>query len=63
LIDGQDALIRAGAAEFAAAICDLLADPAGRQAVAERARRTVEQRFSWNAIADSAYASYLQLQP
>jgi len=63
LVDGQDALIRSSAEDFAGAICDLLADPAGRQAIAERARRTVEQRFSWNAIADCAYASYLQLQP
>jgi glycosyltransferase involved in cell wall biosynthesis len=63
LVDGQDALIRSSAEDFAGAICDLLADPASRQAIAERARRTVEQRFSWNAIADCAYASYLQLQP
>jgi polysaccharide biosynthesis protein PslH len=62
LVDGQDALIRSSAEDFAGAICDLLADPVGRQAIAERARRTVEQRFSWNAIADCAYASYLQLQ-
>ena len=27
----------------------------------QRLRRTVEQRFSWRAIADEAYASYLQI--
>jgi glycosyltransferase involved in cell wall biosynthesis len=58
LVDGQDALIRSSAEDFAGVICDLLADPAGRQAIAERARRTVEQRFSWKAIADCAYSSY-----
>ena len=44
--------------EFAAAICDLLGDPAKREAIASRARRTVEQRFSWRAIAETALASY-----
>jgi glycosyltransferase involved in cell wall biosynthesis len=58
LVDGQDALISASTEDFAAAICDLLADAEGRQAIAGSARRTVEQRFSWNAIADCAYASY-----
>jgi glycosyltransferase involved in cell wall biosynthesis len=63
LIDGEDALIRDSTEAFAGAICDLLADPAGRQAVAARARRTVEERFSWTAIANSAYDSYLELHP
>jgi glycosyltransferase involved in cell wall biosynthesis len=63
LVDGQDALIRSAVEDFAEAICDLLGDPSRRYAIAEAARRTVEQRFSWSAIAECAYASYLQLQP
>ena len=61
LVDGQDALIRKESPEFADAIIELLADPRRRQAIAAAARRTVEQRFSWRAIADEAYASYLQI--
>jgi glycosyltransferase involved in cell wall biosynthesis len=63
LVDGHDALIRSTPEEFAAAICDLLSDSARRNAIAAAARRTVEQRFSWDAIAESAYTSYLQLLP
>ena len=58
LVDGQDALIRKESPEFADAICDLLEDPARRAAIAAAGRRTVEQRFSWRAIAAAAYASY-----
>ena len=61
LVDGHDALIRSTSEEFAAAICDLLSDPAQRQAIAQQARRTVEQRFSWSAIADSASAGMTML--
>jgi glycosyltransferase involved in cell wall biosynthesis len=61
LVDGYDALIRSTPEEFAAAICDLLSDPARRNAMAAAARRTVERRFSWDAIADCAYAGYLRL--
>jgi glycosyltransferase involved in cell wall biosynthesis len=63
LVDGHDALIRSTPDEFAAAICDLLSDSARRNAIASAGRRTVEQRFSWDAIAERAYASYLQLLP
>jgi glycosyltransferase involved in cell wall biosynthesis len=63
LVDGHDALIRSTPNEFAAAICDLLSDSARRNAIASAARRTVEERFSWDAIAERAYASYLQLLP
>jgi glycosyltransferase involved in cell wall biosynthesis len=61
LEDGRDALIRATPADFAAAICELLADPERRKCIAHEARRTVEQRFSWTAIAEQAWASYLEL--
>jgi glycosyltransferase involved in cell wall biosynthesis len=58
LEDGRDALVRADPAAFAGAVCELLADPERREAIARRARRTVEERFSWNAIAAQAYESY-----
>jgi glycosyltransferase involved in cell wall biosynthesis len=63
LVDGHDALIRSTPEDFAAAICDLLSDSERRNAIAAAARRTVEQRFSWDAIAERAYSSYLQLLP
>jgi glycosyltransferase involved in cell wall biosynthesis len=63
LVDGHDALIRSTAEEFAAAICDLLGDRVRRNNIAAEARCTVERRFSWEAITEHAYSSYLQLQP
>ena len=61
LVNGVDAVIRKESAEFAEAIIELLQDPQRRHAIAAAARRTVEQRFSWRAIAEEAYASYVQL--
>ena len=61
LVDGVDAVIRAGWAEFAEAACVLLADPGLRAKIAIEARRTAERRFSWNAIAEAALASYRTL--
>jgi glycosyltransferase involved in cell wall biosynthesis len=61
LQNGYDALIRSDWASFAHSVCDLLADPEMRSRVASNARRTAEQRFSWTAIEDSAYRSYLAL--
>ena len=63
LVDGRDALIRSTPEDLAAAICDLLSDSERRNAIAAAARRTVEERFSWDAIAECAYASYRQLLP
>jgi glycosyltransferase involved in cell wall biosynthesis len=60
LLDGQDALIRQESPEFADAIIELLADPQRRRAIASAARRTVEQRFSWRALAEHAYESYIE---
>ena len=61
LADGRDLSIREGAADFADAICALLSDAGLRGSIAAQARRTVEARFSWRAIADSAWSSYSQL--
>ncbi|MBI1790698.1 MAG: glycosyltransferase family 4 protein [Acidobacteria bacterium] len=58
LIDGADALIRAGWEDFAAALCDLLEDSRLRERIAAAARQTVEQRFSWKAIAERAWQCY-----
>jgi len=61
LRDGQEALIRDNPKEFADAVGELLDDRSVRLQLAARARRTVESRFSWTAIADRAYESYRQL--
>ncbi|HXA50057.1 MAG TPA: glycosyltransferase family 4 protein, partial [Candidatus Acidoferrum sp.] len=58
LSDGRDLLVRSGTGEFAAAVCQLLEDVELRSALAVHARRTVEARFSWSAIADEAWRSY-----
>jgi glycosyltransferase involved in cell wall biosynthesis len=58
---GRDVLVSADPAGFAMAICELLADPARAAAIGRAARATVEARFSWDAIADQAYASYRAL--
>jgi glycosyltransferase involved in cell wall biosynthesis len=61
LLDGYDAWIREDAAEFAGAMAGLLEDEELRRSTGANARRTVEQRFAWEAIADAAYASYERL--
>jgi glycosyltransferase involved in cell wall biosynthesis len=61
LRDRQDAFIEGGWAGFARSVCELLSDGALRSGVAAQARRTAEERFSWTAIAQEAYESYLAL--
>jgi glycosyltransferase involved in cell wall biosynthesis len=61
LEDGRDALIRADAGAFAEALAELLSDARLRGAMAAQARRTVEERFGWQAIGEAAYQSYLAL--
>ncbi|MGO9258257.1 MAG: glycosyltransferase family 4 protein [Bryobacteraceae bacterium] len=61
LEDGRDALIRADAGAFAEALAELLSDARLRRAMAAQARRTVEERFGWQAIGEAAYQSYLAL--
>jgi glycosyltransferase involved in cell wall biosynthesis len=60
-VDDCDACIREDAAAFAEAVIELLLDRTRRERIAAEARRTVEQRFSWDAIADTAFASYERL--
>lgn len=63
LRDRQDALIEGDLAAFAAAVCELLSDVELRSIVAAEARRTAEQRFSWTAIANTAYETYRKTHP
>jgi glycosyltransferase involved in cell wall biosynthesis len=58
LADNADLLIRDGAEPFAAAVCDLFAQPELRRQIGSRARQTVEERFSWTALAARAMESY-----
>lgn len=61
LRDGEDVFIRDGADELARTICDLLRNESLRQHIGKNARRTVETRFSWRIIGESAFQSYLRL--
>jgi glycosyltransferase involved in cell wall biosynthesis len=61
LTDGLELSIREDWPSFAAALDNLLMDSHLRRGLGERARRTAEAQFSWNAIADGAWQSYLRL--
>ena len=61
LEDRYDACIAADWPAFAASVAELLADAALRRQLGAHARRTAEERFSWDAIADGAYDSYRTL--
>jgi GT2 family glycosyltransferase/glycosyltransferase involved in cell wall biosynthesis len=61
LRDGSDVLVCPGAAEMAAAIRRLFLAPALRETLALNARRTVEERFSWDAIACGQLELYRSL--
>ena len=58
LDDEHHLAIRRDGREFSDAICALLSAPWARSSMGARARRTVENHFSWVAIADRAYESY-----
>jgi glycosyltransferase involved in cell wall biosynthesis len=57
LKDGYDIAIRGDWETFSDALCELLPG----SSLGERARRTAENHFSWSAIADRAYDSYLSV--
>jgi glycosyltransferase involved in cell wall biosynthesis len=61
LRDRQDAFIEGDWAGFARSVGELLSDAALRRGVAAEARRTAEDRFSWTAIAQVAYESYVEV--
>jgi glycosyltransferase involved in cell wall biosynthesis len=61
LEDHREILIRAEWTEFADGLCDLIQDTNLRVRLADRARRAAEARFSWDAIAEDAWRSYLRV--
>jgi glycosyltransferase involved in cell wall biosynthesis len=61
LCDGYDVFIREDWDKFAQTLCQLLCEEALRREIGGHARRTTEQKFSWNDIADRAHDSYLTL--
>jgi glycosyltransferase involved in cell wall biosynthesis len=61
LRDGHDILVRDDFSAFADAVGSLLEDREMGAAIARNARRTVEARFSWEAISRGALESYEQL--
>lgn len=58
---GQDVLVAGTGAGLAAEILTLLGDPERRRALEQAARRTVEQRYSWDAVARAQAALYRSL--
>ncbi len=63
LTHGSDIWVADGADAFAAGIVRMLADSAARRAMAEAARRTVEERFSWRRIGSAQSALWAELAP
>ncbi|HTP31512.1 MAG TPA: glycosyltransferase family 4 protein [Candidatus Acidoferrales bacterium] len=61
LNDGGELLVRDDWPRFADALCEVLDDAGLRSRLGSCARSTAEQRFSWHAIAESAWRSYLRV--
>jgi glycosyltransferase involved in cell wall biosynthesis len=59
LRDGRDALIHQDWEGFASAVCAVLSSPGLRMELGRHARHTAERKFSWTAIQENAYQSYL----
>jgi glycosyltransferase involved in cell wall biosynthesis len=59
LQDGYNIAIRKERGEFSDAVCALLSSNESRSSLGAGARWTAESNFSWTAIADRAYESYL----
>ena len=55
---GRDVVVAESAEDFAAALEQLLADPARRRTLETQARLTAEQRYGWDAIARAQRALY-----
>jgi glycosyltransferase involved in cell wall biosynthesis len=58
---GRDLIVAGTGAEMAAAIRDLLDNPAKRQGIERQARLTVERRFDWDVIAGQQKSMYEEL--
>jgi glycosyltransferase involved in cell wall biosynthesis len=58
LKDESDVIVCGLGEEFADAICRLIGNPALRDEIARRGRKSAEARFSWNAIARDALDAY-----
>jgi glycosyltransferase involved in cell wall biosynthesis len=58
---GKDVIVAATGAEMAAAIRDLLENPAKRDLIERQARMTVERRFDWDVIAGQQKRMYEEL--
>jgi glycosyltransferase involved in cell wall biosynthesis len=61
LTSGVQLIVTELDSSFAAAILALLRDESLRQRMAVEARRTAEQRFGWEAIAEDAFDCYAEL--
>lgn len=61
LTNGHELIVAELDASFAHAIVTLLRDETLRGRMAHEARAVAEQRFSWDAIADDAFASYMRV--
>ena len=62
LARGQDVIVAGTGAEMADAINQLLDHPDQRIAIEQHARRTAEESYSWDAIAEQQAALYRELQ-
>lgn len=63
LAPGRDVLVAETAAEFAAAVRELLTNPEKRRALGRAARATAERDYDWNAIARRQRELYAALHP
>ena len=61
LRDGADLMVVKDGAAMTAAILRLFEDPGLRQAIEKQARKTVEERYSWDAIAEKQKRLYEEL--
>jgi glycosyltransferase involved in cell wall biosynthesis len=61
LTRGEDLIVTELDGSFARAILTLFEDEPLRRTLAAEARRTAEERFSWESIAEDAFGSYMQL--
>ena len=61
LVDGKDLLLADSAEEFARQLWRVTTDGQLRARLAESGRRTVAERYSWDASANSALAGYREL--